>query len=286
MSIKNLSASEKITQFYYDSKDADEFYWQTWGGENIHIGIYDDKSNNIKTASQNTTKKLLDLGKKYLKTSSPKIADLGSGYGGVSRYLCKELNAEVSAINISEIENNRHQILNTQYGLAEKINILHASFEDIPLQEKYFDLIWCQDALLHSSNKPKFFSEVSRIMKNDSYFILTDILQNENVQSFEIKEILDRIKLNSMGTFNTYKNLSEKNSLKIIHWENRTDMLVRHYSEVLKKLNDSKKQLMNSISESFIDNMSRGLDLWVKGGMNNKINWGIFLFKKSSDIKP
>ena len=89
-----------------------------------------------------------------------------------------------------------------------------------------------------------------------------------------------------MGTFNTYKNLSEKNSLKIIHWENRTDMLVRHYSEVLKKLNDSKEQLMNSISESFIDNMSRGLDLWVKGGMNNKINWGIFLFKKSSDIKP
>lgn len=280
MSINNLSESEKITQNYYNSKDADEFYWQTWGGENIHIGIYDDTSNDIKTASRNTCRKLLELAKNVIKTSSPKVADLGSGYGGVSRYLCKKLNAEVSAINISEVENNRHSILNSLCGLERKIDVIHASFEDIPLEDNCYDLIWSQDALLHSNNKPKFFSEVSRIMKNDSYFILTDIMQNEKVKPCEIQEILNRIKLSSMGTFNTYRTLTEKNNLELIHWENRTDMLIRHYSEVLTELNKSRKQLLNSMSESFIDNMAKGLDLWVKGGESNKINWGIFLFKK------
>ena len=33
---------QQITKDYYDSEDAFNFYEEIWGGENIHIGLYDE----------------------------------------------------------------------------------------------------------------------------------------------------------------------------------------------------------------------------------------------------
>ena len=43
-----------VAQAYYDSPEADEFYFQIWGGEDIHIGLYDSPSDPIPAASRRT----------------------------------------------------------------------------------------------------------------------------------------------------------------------------------------------------------------------------------------
>ncbi|MCB1148170.1 MAG: SAM-dependent methyltransferase, partial [Leptospiraceae bacterium] len=41
-----------ITREYYNSSDADEFYFRIWGGEDIHVGIYLTENEPIATASR------------------------------------------------------------------------------------------------------------------------------------------------------------------------------------------------------------------------------------------
>ena len=72
---------------YYDSKEADEFYKNFWGGEDIHIGLYTTLSDDVAKASHRTVvtmaEELGGLGRQS------KVIDLGAGYGGSARYLCE-----------------------------------------------------------------------------------------------------------------------------------------------------------------------------------------------------
>jgi sarcosine/dimethylglycine N-methyltransferase len=177
----NSKIPSKTTSFAREncnSQDADNFYSIIWGGD-IHIGMYSDNHMTIKEVSANTISCFHELLRKRLTLETFNIADLGSGYGGVSRYLCRILNTHVSAINISDVENDRHKQLNIESGLDSKINILHVDFKNIPLASGSQDVAWCQDALLHSNNKKSFFQKVSRILKDNSYLLLVDIFRSD-----------------------------------------------------------------------------------------------------------
>ena len=67
---------------YYDSGSADEFYKNIWGGEDIHIGLYQSPDEAIAPASRRTVETMA----KELQGIGPnsRVLDLGAGYGGVS----------------------------------------------------------------------------------------------------------------------------------------------------------------------------------------------------------
>ena len=77
-------AATATAQSYYNSSDADNFYFTIWGGEDIHIGLYRSGHDQIGDASRRTVQRMADLA-----SLSPdsKVLDLGAGYGGALRYL-------------------------------------------------------------------------------------------------------------------------------------------------------------------------------------------------------
>jgi len=38
----DYSATVNVAREYYNSEDADNFYYFIWGGEDIHVGMYAD----------------------------------------------------------------------------------------------------------------------------------------------------------------------------------------------------------------------------------------------------
>ena len=48
------AAVTATTEAYYDSDEADSFYAEIWGGEDIHIGIYQTPEEDVATASART----------------------------------------------------------------------------------------------------------------------------------------------------------------------------------------------------------------------------------------
>lgn len=163
MTQTQFSVAERTASDYYDSVDADRFYEEVWGGEDIHIGLYDSDAEAIAPASQRTVNALIEL----IGTLPPgaTVVDLGSGYGGAARRLAKEFGARVEAINISAVENARHCQLNERAGLQGQIQVHDASFEDVPLPAGCADVVWSQDAILHSGDRQKVLQEAARLLK-------------------------------------------------------------------------------------------------------------------------
>ena len=48
------SDAVRTAQDYYNSDDADNFYSRLWGGEDIHIGLYEHDDEDVIPASRRT----------------------------------------------------------------------------------------------------------------------------------------------------------------------------------------------------------------------------------------
>ena len=130
---KKIADADGVAADYYDSSDADQFYELVWGGEDIHIGLYDTPDEPIAIASERTVRSLMQLASPLSEGGC--IVDLGSGYGGASRRLAQFSSRPVQAVNISVVENQRHRRLNKEAGLDSRITVHDASFEQVPLEE-------------------------------------------------------------------------------------------------------------------------------------------------------
>src|SRR5690606_16853278 len=71
-----------ITEAYYDSDEADRFYFHIWGGEDIHVGIY-EPGDTIREASKRTVARMIEQVGEI--TKDMRVLDLGAGYGGSAR---------------------------------------------------------------------------------------------------------------------------------------------------------------------------------------------------------
>lgn len=272
------SPAASVAENYYDSSDADLFYAETWGGEDIHIGLYKTPDEAIAKASERTVQALMDLAGQPPNESY--VVDLGSGYGGAARRIAKQWQANVHAINISSVENNRNRKLNQKQGLDSQITVHDASFEDVPLPDGIADLVWSQDAILHSGDRRKVMKEISRLLKPGGVFVLTDPMACDDIDMDTLNPILKRIHLSDLATPNSYRDWADESGMFRDVWLERTEMLVRHYSRVREELRSRRDELATKISLDYLRRMEVGLGHWIDGGKQGRLCWGLMRFVK------
>ncbi|MEX2643031.1 MAG: methyltransferase domain-containing protein [Acetobacterales bacterium] len=268
-----------VTEQYYDSDDADNFYAIIWGGEDIHVGLYETPGEAIADASQRTVRRMAD---RLNLQPAARVIDLGAGYGGSARYLARKFGCHVTCLNLSEKENERNRKLNTEQGLDSRIDVVHGAFEDVPAQDSSFDLVWSQDAFLHSGNRIKVLEEVDRVLKPGGEAIFTDPMQADDLEDESVLQpIYDRIHLDSLGSFKFYREKLGGMGFEEVGVEDLTGHLRSHYARVAEELKSCRGSLTGKVSEDYIDRMLAGLGNWVKGADNGHLAWGIIHFRKS-----
>ncbi len=272
------SSTVDTAREYYNSTDADRFYATIWGGEDIHIGLYDSDNDSIVDASRRTVEKMASTVKNL--DSKTRVLDIGSGYGGSARYLNKEYGCQVGCLNLSDIQNKRNRELNQKEGISLAINVIDGSFEDIPLPNGSVDLVWSQDAILHSGDRKKVFEEVARVLAKGGQFIFTDPMQSAKCPKKVLQPILDRIHLDSLGSIEYYQQLANDLELKEVEIADLSKNLPAHYSRVLQELVAQHNTLIRVCAEEYLANMKVGLQHWVDAGMAGHLTWGILHFQK------
>ena len=275
----NYSHTVDTARSYYNSSDADRFYATIWGGEDIHIGLYEKDSDPIVEASRRTVEKIASLVKGL--NSKTRVLDIGSGYGGSARYLANTVGCRVGCLNLSEIQNHRNRELNKSQGLSLAVNVVDGSFEDIPMPDGMVDLVWSQDAVLHSGNREKVLSEVYRVLSKGGQFIFTDPMQSESCPKEALQPIYDRIQLDSLGSFEFYRTVAKDLGFQEIQVLDLSKNLTIHYAQVLKDIESTYSNLVRVCSEEYIANMKRGLRHWIDGGKAGYLTWGILHFLKA-----
>lgn len=267
-----------ITEDYYDSDDADLFYSMIWGGEDLHIGLYEG-TDDIRTASDTTIQAMADavpgLGAKS------RVLDLGSGYGGAMRRLVERFGCDAVCLNISGKQNDTNRRLVRKAGLTEKIQVRHGVFEDVPAPATSFDVVWSQDAFLHSDQRPKILEEAWRVLKPGGYLVFTDPSQVDGVETGVLQPVLDRLQLNSLGSPAFYREAAETLGFEVIEQREQREHLRTHYARVREELLANYERLREAgASAAYLDKMAVGLENWVKAADAGHLSWGIQLFRK------
>lgn len=268
----------KTARDYYNSDDADNFYYHVWGGEDIHIGLYQTDEEPIRDASRRTVE---HMAAKLKLDAGSKVLDIGAGYGGAARYLARTFGCKVVALNLSEKENERNRQMNREQGLDHLVEVVDGSFESVPCGDAEFDVVWSQDAILHSGQRAKVIAEVARVLKPGGEFIFTDPMQADDCPEGVLQPVLDRIHLDSLGSIGFYREVARQNGLQKIEVEEMTEYLVRHYSRVRQELQNNRGALIDKVSEAYIDRMITGLGHWVEAGSGGYLRWGVLHFRKT-----
>ena len=272
------SQSVETARSYYNSQDADRFYATVWGGEDIHVGLYEHNTDTISDASQKTVQKMASMVNNL--GPATRVLDIGSGYGGSARHLVKHYGCQVGCLNLSETQNARNRELNAQGKYSLVINVIDGSFEDIPMPDHSVDVVWSQDAILHSENRDKVFEEVKRVLSEGGQFIFTDPMQSEHCPKEVLQPILDRIHLDSLGSIPRYKDMLLGLGFKELEIVDLSENLSAHYERVLEEVLASQWNLLRVCSEDYIERMKTGLQHWIDGGKGGHLTWGILHFQK------
>ncbi|MBO6768326.1 MAG: methyltransferase domain-containing protein [Erythrobacter sp.] len=264
-----------IARDYYDSPDADDFYRQIWGGEDIHVGLYETTSD-IRTASRKTIER---IAQKLGPLDGKHIVDLGSGYGGAARVLASEYGARVTCINLSTKENARNRELTEAAGLSDRISILDGSFDDMPFEDGIFDVAWSQDAILHAPDREKVLDEVARVLKPGGLFAFTDPMQADGLDDARLLQpIYDRIHLPDLASVAFYRAKLRERDFEEVEVEELPHELGRHYARVREVMLERQDEA--GLTDAFVDRMRIGLGHWVEGAASGHLNWAIMVFRK------
>ena len=268
---------QAVAEDYYDSDDAEAFYSQLWGGQDIHIGLYDETSD-IREASERTVDRMAD---KLALTEGARVLDMGAGYGGAMRRVVSRFGCEAVCLNISGAQNDRNRHLTRRAGLSDKIRIVHGAFENVPEPDASVDAVWSQDAFLHSDQRATVIAEAARVLKPGGTLIFTDPCQANDIAPSALQPVYDRLQLRDLGSRRFYTEAASAVGLTLVEDEVLTHQLRAHYARVREELLSRREALLAAgASETYLDKMAVGLQHWVDAADAGHLTWGIMQFRK------
>ena len=250
---------------------------QFGGGEHIHYGIYQQADEPIHDASVRTVKTIANTIENLDRHS--RIIDLGAGYGGAARYLAKNYGCSVCCLNLSEVQNQRNLQLNQSQNLADLVKVTQGSFEAIPEADNSFDIVWSQDAILHSSDRPKVFAEVKRVLKPGGEFIFTDPMQSATCPPGLLDPAFARLGIKNMGSLEFYRQTAADLGFKELHFIDLSENVPIHYKRFGQQIRDRYQELVQITSAEFVTKTLNSIDPWIEYYEQGYMQWGILHFR-------
>ncbi len=275
MNDQNTVRAADAARGYYESADVDGFYASVWGGEDIHTGIYARPHEAIGAASRRTVERVAAKAADLLGPGRS-VLDMGSGYGGAARYLAATFGCRVVAVNISESQNQRHRETNAARGLDTLIEVVTGSFNDVPVPDGSFDVVWSQEALCHSGDRAKTLGEAARVLKPGGALVFTDVMATEDAPAEELAPLAERLAMGEFATPGLYRALLGELGLLPARFEDLSEHLLTHYVRLTEEVQQHADELAKVISPGYLDRLRENLPLWVRACRSGHLVWGIF----------
>jgi SAM-dependent methyltransferase len=118
------------------------------------------------------------------KLSSVKLVDIGCGTGASTIQLARELDADITAVDLFPDFLDVLSANAERDGVSHKIRTLAASMDDLPFADNEFDVIWSEGAV-YNIGFEKGVSEWRRFIKSGGFIVVSEItwLTNERPEA-------------------------------------------------------------------------------------------------------
>ncbi|MDO8576999.1 MAG: class I SAM-dependent methyltransferase [Candidatus Daviesbacteria bacterium] len=193
----------------------------------IHMGI----SRNNKYSKQDLLEQVKLVDKYIKKVKAKRVLELATGRGANSEYLAKKYPGVVfEAIDLPDGQ------IDFALAKAKRLKNFHPQEGDYHDLSSYpnnnFDIVFIIEALCHSTNKKKVFSEVNRTLKNNGIFIIFDGYCSKRETLLTGEELLAK-KLTEKGMavpsfdyYQEFKNMLLKAKFKILEEEDASQLIM------------------------------------------------------------
>jgi tocopherol O-methyltransferase len=224
-SLTETSVKGKIQRFY----DLGSPYYLSIYGEHIHDGYYVTGREFKKEAQDNLVKLLVEKAK--IKKGA-RILDVGSGVGGSSIWMAKNLEAITLGITISPVQLGIAQRLAKEQKVNSQFLLMDA--EQMHFTQS-FDFIWVVAALTHFQNPHAFLKLATNYLDNHGKFIIFDWMPDESVldpyNDPDIQPVSAGMLLASLTSLSSFLKWFINNGYRITYSEDITDRTIKTWDD-------------------------------------------------------
>ena len=168
--------------------------------------------------------------------SNHKVLDVGSGVGGASRYLASEYGCHVTGLDLTDEYCRVAQSLADRLGLASHVTYRQGSALDMPFEDNSFDVVWTQHATMNIADKPKFYSEIVRVLRPNGHFAMYDVLAGPVSPFYYPVPWAPDPSISFLTTPDKLRELLEARGLHILSWRDTSEIGRLWFKEVATKM--------------------------------------------------
>lgn len=263
MSVQIEYEKDQAVSQQYDSEEAAQFYQVVMGdgGADIHYGIYENSTDSALKASENTVLEIYKLAESagVQFNSSTKIIDSGSGNGGSAHKVSQISGAHVTCLNICDGQNKENIRRSSELGIEDKIDVVTGSFDKLPSTwTAKFDIVWSQDAFVHSNNKENVLREAFRCLKPGGHIVFTDIMASELCSADDLDYFKKRLHVQQVFTPSQYKNELSNAGFSLLETKDLSSHLVINYRRMIERAQSERKRL-HKCSDEYLEKYTTNL---------------------------
>lgn len=196
--------------------------------------------------------------------------------GGAARHLARTFGCRVVALNISDVQNRRHRELNARSGLDTLIDVVDGSFDDIPAPDGQFDVVWSQEALVHSGDRAHMLAEAVRVLAPGGALVLTDVMAADDAPEEARRPMCERLHAANLPTPGFVREHLARLGLGQVHFDDLSENLHPHYARLSDEVQHNGEGLTGIIGEEYLDRLRTSLPLRVHAYERGLLAWGIF----------
>jgi sarcosine/dimethylglycine N-methyltransferase len=257
---------------YYDDAAVSRFYEECWGGADIHIGRYVTGRETVAEASTAMTQYLVD---RAGFEAGQRVLDIACGFGGTLRILAR-MGCAASGIDISENCVEHARAAAAEAGLDDQVDVAVGDFHNIDSEADSWDAVICQEAIIHSPDRPAVFAEVFRVLKPGGIFAFSDILTGENADASMVAAAFARIGASVGATVADYEQMARAAGFEISFLEERPGDITKHYDKLAEQL----EQPVAGLDANAKTAISQSIGRWQAALAGGHITWACFVARK------
>lgn len=197
--------------------------------------------------------------------SQHNVLDVGCGLGGSARYIATEFGCSVMGVDLTDEYIDVANKLTEFVNLSDKVSFKQASALELPFSSDSFDVVWTEHTQMNISDKEKFYSELSRVLKPNGRLVFHDIFGTDNTPHYPTPWA-EHGSMSSLCTQDEARTAIEKSNLVIDEWIDKSKLSMDFFKEMVKKVESSGPPplgfhlLMGNTAKEKLMNQTRNLE--------------------------
>ncbi|WP_067499255.1 methyltransferase domain-containing protein [Actinoplanes sp. TFC3] len=214
-------------------------------GDNVHLGYWTSPED--PSSVQQATDRLTDMMVGRLGAGpGATVLDLGCGLGAPAVRLARAADVRVTGVATSSVLIGKAQEAARTAGVSDRVGFQVADALSLPFEDSSFDAVLAIESIVHMTDLPRVFGEVSRVLKPGGRIVLTIFFQKEPLQGHaaQVVEAYRRLSLNGELLLpEDFPPLLRTAGLHQVEFLDITRQTMRHHREMIANVEKQRFEL-------------------------------------------